>query len=277
MYCIDFFRKFKKDGNFCGLDKSQVSRLTAYLEIVELLMKQHIPEEQIYENLSVRAAEPLITAKAEARTEGLNYVTAQLKEGKKIKTGDIQTSLQSCTCATSEPKAKPVQEKKPEPTKAETSQKKPFAMCYQPGEVKVTDAPVQPSLAQQQAGKAPAQINNGANVTVNPVVINDTYRQSPFKTGAEVLAHDKDPLGIDKPIITDTLLKVSPNCDIDPVKAAREEMENRAVAFVELLSQRHQLLVKDIIRDHGDLWKVKDVLALGIDALDESRRKGGRK
>jgi len=25
-YCIGFFRKFKKDGNFCGLDKSQVSK-----------------------------------------------------------------------------------------------------------------------------------------------------------------------------------------------------------------------------------------------------------
>jgi hypothetical protein len=43
-YCIDFFKKFKKEGNFCDLDKSEVSRLNSYLEIVDLLMKQKIPE-----------------------------------------------------------------------------------------------------------------------------------------------------------------------------------------------------------------------------------------
>jgi hypothetical protein len=265
MYCIDFFRKFKKDGNFCGLDKSQVSRLTAYLEIVELLMKQHIPEEQIYENLSVRAAEPLITAMPEARTEGLNYVTAQLKEGKKIKTGDTQTSLQSCTCATSEPKAKPVQEKKPEPVKAETSQKKPFAMCYQPGEVKVTDAPVQPSLAQQQAGKAPAQINNGANVTVNPVVINDTYRQSPFKTGAEVKEHQEDPLGIDAPATIRESPTVATPAETDKQKRIRLSEE-----LLDCYSERVRLTVTDILRDHPS-WNVSDVFYFGIEALANSK------
>jgi hypothetical protein len=269
------------------LDKSQVSRLTAYLEIVELLMKQHIPEEQIYENLSVRAAEPLITAKAEARTEGLNYVTAQLKEGKKIRTGDIQTSLQSCTCATSEPKAKPVQEKKPEQKKAETSQKKPFAMCYQPGEVKVTDAPPIPSLgesvrkAELAAAAASQHINNGADVAVNPIIINDTYRQSPFRTGQQVKAHDEDPLGVAAMF---TKSEQAPDSEptgkehltVDPAKAAREEMESRAESFIECLSQRQQLLIVDLLREERS-WKAKDVLAFGIDALVESRRKGGRK
>ena len=151
-YCIDFFRKFKKDGNFCGLDKSQVSRLTAYLEIVELLMKQKIPEEEIYTNFSVRAAEPLITAKDEARVEGLNYVTARLKDGKKIKTGDIQTNLKSCTCATThaEPRLKksctcatPSPEQKPDP-----EPKTPLTTCE--------EIPPQPSLAAQMNGeKAP--------------------------------------------------------------------------------------------------------------------------
>lgn len=132
-YCIDFFRKFKKDGNFCGLDKSQVSRLTAYLEIVELLIKQQIPEEQIYEQFTVHAAEPLISAKGETRTKGLNFVTGALKEGRNVTNKDIQTTLkscstattkpvfpvESCTCATSKPVSKPIQEKRPEPAKEE--------------------------------------------------------------------------------------------------------------------------------------------------------------
>jgi len=33
-------------------------------------------------------------------------------------------------------------------------------------------------------------VHPGAICTVNPVVINDTLRQSPFKTAAQVMAHD---------------------------------------------------------------------------------------
>jgi len=109
-YCIDFFRKFKKEGNFCGLDKSQVSRLMAYLEIVEALIKQKIPEEQIYENFTVQAARPLIAAKGEAHTEGLNHVTAALKKGEKIKTGDLESWINptiSGGSATVKPKKRP--------------------------------------------------------------------------------------------------------------------------------------------------------------------------
>jgi hypothetical protein len=118
-YCIDFFRKFKKDGNFCGLDKTQVSRLTAYLEIVELLMKQKIPEEEVYKNFSVSAATPLIAAKGNAHTEGMNYVTAQLKEGKTVTNGDIQTTLKSCSTTTSKPVSIPKTEEKPKSGKTE--------------------------------------------------------------------------------------------------------------------------------------------------------------
>ena len=165
-YCIDFFRKFKKDGNFCGLDKSQVSRLTAYLEIVELLMKQKIPEEQVYENFSVNAARPLLAAKDTARTEGLNFVTSQLKEGKKVTNGEVQKKLESwstpttpadhrpaksCSTPTSAPEQKPdpVQETVPPVTDADRERK---ARLNPPEE-----APAQPSLAAQMAGTVPPE------------------------------------------------------------------------------------------------------------------------
>jgi hypothetical protein len=153
-YCIDFFRKFKKEGNFCGLDKSEVSRLNVYLEIVEQLMKRKIPEEQIYQNFSVRAARPLIEAKDEARTEGMNFVASKLKEGKKVQTGDLQDTLKSWTCPTTKPAAKPVQEKKPEPAKAEKAAKPPEfpdrvppAPCTVPYRADPAK-PVQPSLGE---------------------------------------------------------------------------------------------------------------------------------
>lgn len=66
-------------------------------------MKQQIPEEKIYENFSVKAAEPLISSKGGARTDGLNYVTKRLKDGKKVTEKDVQTTLKSCINATTSP------------------------------------------------------------------------------------------------------------------------------------------------------------------------------
>jgi len=269
MYCIDFFRKFKKDGNFCGLDKSEVSRLNAYLDIVELLMKQKIPEETVYTHLSVKAARPLLSAKGEERTEALNYVTSQLKEGKKISGTDLQSTMKSWTCPTSEPVSKPVQEKKPEQAKTGKPQKSAgFPDHVPPAAVTVPipsdpAKPPQPSLAAQQAAKE-MHVGHSSDVTVSPVIINDTLRQSPFRTGAEVKAHDKGPLGINAP-------PVPPAATPAPVINPKEEMERRARAFIELISSRLQLEATDLMRNHH--WQAKDVLCFGIDALVENEGK----
>lgn len=92
-YCIDFFRKWKNEGNFCGLDESQVSRLNFYMDTLEMLVKQKIPEEKVIELFTVGAATPLITAPAAARTEGLNFVAKQLRDGKKVRAKDLQQLL----------------------------------------------------------------------------------------------------------------------------------------------------------------------------------------
>ena len=94
-YCKEFFHKYEKDGNFCGLDRSQESRINGYLGIVKLLEKQNIPEDDIYKNLTVKACEPLIAAKDDARTKGLNYVTSRLKDGEKITAGDLQATFKA--------------------------------------------------------------------------------------------------------------------------------------------------------------------------------------
>jgi hypothetical protein len=248
------------------MDKSEVSRLTAYLEIVEQLMKQHIEEEDIYKNLSVNAARPLIAAKGDERTDMLNTITAQLKGGEKV---IIPKKLEY---SNKKPQTKPESTGAVQSVKKETSQNNPsgFPEHVPPAAVTVPlkgdpDAPCMQPLRIEPDAMPEKHINPGASVIVSPVVINDTMRESPFKTAAQVLAHDKDPLGIDAPAETKP-------ASVDPVKAAREEMERRAVAFVDLLSSRHQLLVQDIIRDHGGLWKVKDVLAIGIDALADQKK-----
>ena len=93
-YCIDFFRKFKKDGNFCGLDEKEAARITKYLDLIDQIVnRQKIPETQIMESLSVRAARPLLSATGDIRTEGLNYIVGRLKKGEKITTKDLQVKL----------------------------------------------------------------------------------------------------------------------------------------------------------------------------------------
>jgi hypothetical protein len=120
-------------------------------------------------------------------------------------------------------------------------------------------------------------------VVIQTLAQQQAVKESPFQTAAEVLAHDRDPLGVGdmfraaslkdcEATVKDTLTVQTP---ADAAKVQREEMERRAVAFVEMLSSPDQLLVKDIIRDHGDLWKAKDVLVIGIRTLAE--KKPGRK
>jgi hypothetical protein len=142
-YCIDFFKKFKKEGNFCGLDKSQVSRLMAYLEIVEALVKQKIPEEQIYENFTVNAATPLISAKGEAHTGGLNFVTAALKDGRQVTEKDVRSSLKSCRSATHIPSVPVETAKKREPYNG-TPQK--------PDQTAAPPAPIAQTLKEKYGG-----------------------------------------------------------------------------------------------------------------------------
>lgn len=105
---------------------------------------------------------------------------------------------------------------------------------------------------------------------VAPVMLGDRLKSEPHGTESNTI-----PPAVHHPI-TDTDIKVSSGTDTlipsDPVQK-REEMERRAEAFIECLSQRQQLLIADLLREERS-WKPKDVLAFGIDALVESRKRG---
>jgi len=204
-YCIDFFRKFKKEGNFCGLDKSQVSRLMAYLEIVEALVKQKIPEEQIYENFTVKAAEPLISAKGEAHTDGLNYVAATLKDGKQVTEKDLKSTLKSCINATISGGSATVKPKKREPYNG-TPQKPPTAQVKAPLPVEKPvvkesltvppAAPIAQTLKEKYGGDTFAKSEQPATVkeslTVQPAP------EFPWHCGVAPCPDGKNYISIDK-------------------------------------------------------------------------------
>ncbi len=234
-YCIDFFRKFKKEGNFCGLDKTQVSRLNAYLDVVEMLMKQKIAEETVYTNFPVGAARPLLSAKGDERTEALNFVTSALKSGKKITQGSLQSNLKQWKLS---PPAGNVDKKLaksnfPSEEKPKTEpvvKKQDPAKCFspQPGTIPHTDAPPQPSLAEQIRAK-------------------------------------EGPMGPAKPLPCSWI--TAPSKNIEEVrKAEREELEARAEALLELMPKSTQLAVTELLREHPS-WKVKDAFYYGIECL----------
>ena len=114
----------------------------------------------------------------DTRTDALSYVSECLHNGEKVTDRDLRGWL----------KVWKIEHGEPEPEKLTN------VNPVTPGIDVKPETPIL-SLAQQQAEK---HINPGPAVMVNPVIINDTYRESPFKTAAEVLAHDKDPLGVDE-------------------------------------------------------------------------------
>ncbi len=94
--CASFWRKWEEEGNFCGLDPSEVSRIKAYLEFVGKIEKTGLDREFVFQNFSEGAARPLIAIKDdETRLKGVNYVVACLKRKEKVTAGDLQKTLKA--------------------------------------------------------------------------------------------------------------------------------------------------------------------------------------
>jgi len=114
---------------------------------------------------------------------------------------------------------------------------------------------------------APAQhVNPGPAVMVNPVIINDTHRQSPFRNGNQVKAHDKDPLGIG-PAPADPV-PTAPAEKIDPAKELKERRNRLAKELATTYSERTQRDIQDLIHENPT-WRNEeaDVFYFGIEAL----------
>lgn len=92
--CASFWHKFESEGNFCGMDPTEISRVKSYLEFVAKLEKTGIEKDLIYTNFAVGAARPLISVSDdETRIKGLNYVAACLKRKEKVTAGDLKNSI----------------------------------------------------------------------------------------------------------------------------------------------------------------------------------------
>lgn len=261
---------WKKHPEFCDKSRTYAMRIEYWLETCDKIIARGFEPSLVYGNFSENACREIKQQKdPEIRDKALNYVCHCLERNETISGSDLRKSMviwANCvpigTEQTSDSDDKcPLTKEYPETPIQPLAERMNRVHLNNP-------ATFDPALAdqvraQEMATATANHINPGASVMINPVIINDTYRQEPtFKTGNEMkmglMAPERDP----KPE--------------DPAKLLRETMEARAEAFIECLSQRQQLIITDILREEPG-WKAKDLLAFGIDALDESRKKGRKK
>jgi hypothetical protein len=91
--CASFWHKFEQEGNFCGMDPSEISRVKSYLEFVGKLEKTGLEKDFIFTHFSSGAARPLMNLDDETKLKGINYVAAALKRDEKVTAGELKSSI----------------------------------------------------------------------------------------------------------------------------------------------------------------------------------------
>jgi hypothetical protein len=95
-HCIDHLRKWKRDGNFCGLGKQYASELDEWVSLIDKITKNGagIDEESAVTNFTAGAARPLIRCKdPDIKTKALSYVISCLKRGETVTGGDLDATI----------------------------------------------------------------------------------------------------------------------------------------------------------------------------------------
>lgn len=82
VHCIDFWKKWKKEPNFCGLGKGSAKSYDQYLQFVdEMASKYDIPQETIYLNAPATSVKPVLRFKkdGEIRQNAMKKIASTLK------------------------------------------------------------------------------------------------------------------------------------------------------------------------------------------------------
>lgn len=181
-HCHDFFRKWKREGNFCGLRKQDAREMDSYLTLVERISneKTGLNSDLVFDKFTAGAARPIIRCKdPETETKALNYVIACLKRGEDVTGGDLQATVNGFMGK--EPKP-PAQMRTPEPAPVKESLPvTPKTLGDQIRVDEMNQADENQGAVSDSSGKV--SVNSDKHVHpgpagINPVIINDTYRES---------------------------------------------------------------------------------------------------
>lgn len=92
--CPEFYEKFERDGNFCGLSPSAISQIKAYRELVDKISKHGIDRTLVYEHFPERAAREITAVRDdETRIKGLNHVVSLLKKNEKVTAPELRAKV----------------------------------------------------------------------------------------------------------------------------------------------------------------------------------------
>jgi hypothetical protein len=140
-HCHDWFRKWKKEHNFCGLRPQDAKEMDQYIEISEKIAHASGKDEDfVHDHFTAGAARPLLRCKDEnATTKALNYVVACIKREEDITGGDLQTTIDGFSGKRARKPSGSTQMRTPEPAK-------------EPDRIVDANKPIL-SLAAQQAAK----------------------------------------------------------------------------------------------------------------------------
>jgi hypothetical protein len=123
-HCLDYWHKWRKEYNFCGLRDQDAKENDKYLSLVDMIAGNGagLDGDFILEHFTAGAARPLVRCKDDAAYEKtLNYVVACLKKGETITGGDlaatINTFIGKSTQLRTEKPPLPVEEQPVDPPK----------------------------------------------------------------------------------------------------------------------------------------------------------------
>lgn len=190
-HCHDWFRKWKREHNFCGLRPQDAKEMDRYIEITEKIAGNGhgMDEDFIHDHFTAGAARPLLRCKDEAiSTKALNYVVSCLKRGEDITGGDLSATIAGFQGKGASKPAGSTQLRTSEPAKI------PPAPCTVPckGDPSGASGPVNlgdeiRKREMEQAGRN-QHVGHGSDVSVTPaeMIAPDHIRESPFRTAAEI-------------------------------------------------------------------------------------------
>lgn len=270
-HCLDFYRKWKRDQNFCGLRKQEAKDIDTYLSIVEKISGNGagVDSDFVFDHFTAGAARPLIRCKdPEASTKAMNYVIACLKRGEDVTGGDLDATIKVFTGKSKEkPVPESTQMRNPDTLQAPIDETPAQSLADRERQKEMEEAGKNQQSEKdltivkecRTAQTDPVFVNPGPTVMVNPVVINDTHRQSPFVTAAQLKAGEVEPA------------EIGPN--MAPLPAPAEDMKTKRIRLadelLECLSERFQMSVRDYIQyNHQNGERTAfDVLYMGAEQM----------
>jgi len=143
--CTKFHHLYDEVGNFCGMSATSISYYKAYREHVKrIILAGKLDEDFVFEHFTESPSRLITKLDDDTKTKALNYVVGRLKEGETITEGDIKASIkvwQGGSCSTHARSENLTIVNKGVQSEPEIKKGIQFE--------KVSDAPPQPSLADQ--------------------------------------------------------------------------------------------------------------------------------